>query len=53
MNDAVRRYVPTCAKVVSPAVWVRARVDRSAVAGNPTVYDQSLHGTVEKVLLNR
>ena len=34
------------------AVWVRARVDRSAVAGNPTVYDQSLHGTVEKVLLN-
>ena len=35
------------------AVWVRARVDRSAVAGNPTVYDQLLHGTVEKVLLNR
>ncbi len=29
MNDAVRRYVPTCAKVVSPAVWVRARNAKS------------------------
>jgi len=35
------------------AVWVRARVDRSALDPAPSSYDQSLHGTVEKVLLNR
>jgi len=35
------------------AVWVRARVDRSALDPAPGSYDQSLHGTVEKVLLNR
>jgi hypothetical protein len=34
-------------------VWVRARVDRSALDPAPGSYDQSLHGTVEKVLLNR
>lgn len=35
------------------AVWVRARVDRSALDPAPEAYSQALHGTVEKVLLNR
>lgn len=35
------------------AVWVRARVDRSALDPAPSEYSQALHGTVEKVLLNR
>ena len=35
------------------AVWVRARVDRSAITPAPSSYDQTQHGTVDKVLLNR
>jgi len=34
-------------------VWVRARIDRSALDPVPSEYNQALHGTVEKVLLNR
>lgn len=29
MTEEVRRYVPRCAKQVSPAVWVRARNAKS------------------------
>tara|TARA_B100001778_G_scaffold315352_1_gene301375 strand:- start:2327 stop:2710 length:384 start_codon:yes stop_codon:yes gene_type:complete len=38
--------------VIGNFVWLRARVDRSAVAGSPTVYVIADHGQVEKVLLN-
>jgi len=34
-------------------VWIRARVDRSAVAGSPSSYVEADHGQLEKVLLNR
>jgi hypothetical protein len=33
-------------------VWLRARVDRTALVPAPTQYDSSLHGTVDKILLN-
>lgn len=35
------------------AVWVRARVDRSALDPAPSSYDQNTHGSVDSVLLNR
>ena len=38
--------------VIGNFVWLRARVDRSAVAGSPTEYVLADHGQVEKVLLN-
>ena len=33
-------------------VWLRARVDRTALVPTPTQYESSLHGTVDKILLN-
>ena len=33
-------------------LWLRARVDRSAIVPIPTEYDVSLHGKINKILLN-
>jgi len=33
-------------------LWIRARVDRSALSPTPANYDIALHGTVDKILLN-
>ena len=33
-------------------LWLRARVDRSAIDPPPASYDASTHGTVDKILLN-
>lgn len=33
-------------------LWVRARVDRSYLDPLPVSYDYSIHGSVEKILLN-
>jgi hypothetical protein len=33
-------------------LWIRARVDRSALDPLPTSYDPTLHGMVDKILLN-
>lgn len=33
-------------------LWLRARVDRSALDPVPTSYDAGIHGTVDKILLN-
>lgn len=33
-------------------VWLRARVDRTALVPTPAQYESSLHGTVDKILLN-
>jgi hypothetical protein len=33
-------------------LWLRARVDRSALDPVPGSYDAALHGTVDKILLN-
>ena len=33
-------------------LWLRVRVDRSHLTPAPAIYDPSLHGTVNKILLN-
>jgi hypothetical protein len=33
-------------------LWLRARVDRSAITPTPTTYDINTHGSVNKILLN-
>ncbi len=33
-------------------LWIRARVDRSALDPLPTSYDPTLHGMIDKILLN-